>query len=194
MKDYDGDEEYRKLHAKISQGQALTEEEILKLIFLPLMKSKSTEEDMAIRAAELAKDLAMDIRTFVIGAIVAVTDRILPEEYKRRLLEVLKMTQIEQWLKEEGRAEGLAEGIKKGIHEGMEQGLERGLERGLEKGLLNGKTKATQEAIVLYLTTRYGEASTPLQDTILPLQDLGVLEQLLKALYATANFSQAQLP
>ncbi|WP_240984868.1 hypothetical protein [Acididesulfobacillus acetoxydans] len=62
----------------------------------------------------------------------------------------------------------------------------------LQRGLLTGEIKATQEAIALYLTIRYGEASKSLQDTVQRLQDLNVLEQLLKALYAAANFSEAQ--
>ena len=34
-----GDEEFSRLNDKISKGQALDDEEILKLVFLPLMKS-----------------------------------------------------------------------------------------------------------------------------------------------------------
>ena len=43
-----------------------------------------------------------EFKTFVIGALVAVTDRFMSENYKKRLLEVLRMTQIEQWIREEG--------------------------------------------------------------------------------------------
>jgi hypothetical protein len=109
MKGYDGDKEYQKLHEKIEKSEPLNEEEILKLIFLPLMKSKKTEDEMAIQAAELAKDITGEIKTFVIGAIVAITDKFMSEDYKKRLLEVLKMTQIEQWIREGGRQEGRVE-------------------------------------------------------------------------------------
>ena len=135
MKAYDGDEEYRKLHEKIENKEPLAEEEILKLIFLPLMKSSFTEDEMAIQAAELAKSMEGEIKTLVIGALVAVTDRKKKKKYKRRLLEVLKMTQIEQWIREEGIKEGVKEGIKEGIKEGeIKKALETA-RAALKKGL-----------------------------------------------------------
>jgi len=127
MKDYDGDWEYRKLQEKISKNESLREEEILKLVFLPLMKSSLTEDEMAVQAAELAKNMAGEIKTFVIGALVAVTDRFMSEYYKKRLLEVLKMTQIEQWIREEGIKEGIKEGEIKGKMETARIALKKGL-------------------------------------------------------------------
>jgi len=127
MKDYDGDWEYRKLQEKISRNESLREEEILKLIFLPLMKSSLTEDEMAVQAAELAKNMAGEIRTFVIGALVAVTDRFMSEDNKKRLLEVLKMTQIEQWIREEGIKEGIKEGEIKNKMETARIALKKGL-------------------------------------------------------------------
>ena len=112
MKGCDGDKEYQKLHEKIEKSEPLNEEEILKLIFLPLMKSKKTEDEMAVQAAELAKDITGEIKTFIIGAIVAITDKFMSEDYKKRLLEVLRMTQIEQWIREEGRKEGRKAGLR----------------------------------------------------------------------------------
>ena len=106
----DGDAEYNRLKAKIDQEEPLNEADLQKLIFLPLMKSKQPENDMAIQAAELAKASKSKHTNFAIGALVAITDKFLPEEYKRKLLEVLRMTQIEQWLREEGLKEGLKEG------------------------------------------------------------------------------------
>ena len=49
-------------------------------------KDKS-EEEMAIQAAELAKQIPHEpTKAFTIGAIVAITDKFLPEDYKKRLL------------------------------------------------------------------------------------------------------------
>ena len=114
MKGYNGDKEYVKLKKKISKNIPLDEADTLKLIFLPLMKSEKSEDEMAVQAAELAKDMEGDIKTFVIAAIVAITDKFMSEEYKKKLLEVLRMTQIEQMIREEVRKECVGEGVEEG--------------------------------------------------------------------------------
>ncbi len=114
LKDMDGDAEYNRIKNKINREEPLNEADLQKLIFLPLMKSKQPETEMTIQVAELAKASKSPHTNFAIGALVAITDKFLPEEYKRRLLEVLRMTQIEQWLREEGLKEGLKEGMKEG--------------------------------------------------------------------------------
>ena len=127
LKGMDGDEEYRRIKAKLDKGETLEESDLIKLIFLPLMKSKQIEAEMALKAAELAKAANNKFTSFVIGAIVAITDNFLPEEYKKRLLEVLRMTQIEQWLREEGKLEGKIEGKLEGQLEAARNALKKGL-------------------------------------------------------------------
>ncbi|CAA7601323.1 Hypothetical protein DEACI_1989 [Acididesulfobacillus acetoxydans] len=131
FKGMDGDEEYRRIKAKVERLEPLAEVDLLKLIFLPLMKSQQTEAEMAVQAAELAKASQSKYMNFAIAAIVAITDRFLPEEYKKRLLEVLRMTQIEQWLREEGREEGLKEGLKEGEMKGKLETARKALLKGI---------------------------------------------------------------
>lgn len=106
MKQYNGDHEYNRLKAKIENHEPLSETDTLKLIFLPLMKSRQREEELAVQAAELAKAADEKTKLFAIAALIVITDKIMSEDNKRKLLEVLKMTQIEQWIREEGRQEG----------------------------------------------------------------------------------------
>jgi len=127
MKNYDGDQEYSRLNDKISKGEPLDDEEILKLIFLPLMKSKSGEEKMTIKAAELATTLPKDVHNFAIGALVAISDSYLSKEYKAMLMEVIKMTDIAQWLHDEGKMEGKIEGKMEGKTEVALAALQEGL-------------------------------------------------------------------
>jgi predicted transposase/invertase (TIGR01784 family) len=125
MKSYDGDKEYEAIRNKIENKEQLEETDYLKLIFLPLMKSRHSEEEQALKVAELAKSKCVPEKAgnFIIAAIVVITDKFMSEANKKRLLEVLSMTQIEQWIREEGRAEGKIEGkieiallaIKKGL-------------------------------------------------------------------------------
>ena len=148
MKGYDGDIEYERLRDKIENGETLGEEDILKLIFLPQMKSKNSEDEMAIQAAELAKDIQGEIKIFVIGAIVAITDKFMNEDYKRKLLEVLKMTQIEQWIREEGRLEGGLEGVKEGELKGRLETAKAALKEGADVEFVIKITELTREAVL----------------------------------------------
>ncbi|KLU62353.1 hypothetical protein CEB3_c12140 [Peptococcaceae bacterium CEB3] len=93
MKGMDGDKEYQRIKSKLERGEALDEADLLKLIFLPLMKSKQSEAEMTLQAAELAKAVNSPYVSFIIGALIAITDKFLPEEYKKRLLEVLSLKQ-----------------------------------------------------------------------------------------------------
>ena len=164
MKGYDGDEEYRKLHEKIEKNESLDEEEILKLIFLPLMKSEKSEDEMAIQAAELAKDITGEIKTFIIGAIVAITDKFMSEDYKKRLLEVLKMTQIEQWIREEGR----------------------------EEGRQAGSVEAKQDAICKYLVKRFGAKPDELISKVREMTRLEILDGVMEDLFAAGTLEEAK--
>ncbi|MCW2278102.1 hypothetical protein [Heliophilum fasciatum] len=97
---------------------------ILKLIFLPLMRSNQfTEEELAVQAAYLAKEVQGPAQGLCIASIIAITDKILPDHIKKMLLEVLRMTDIEKWLREEGREEG----IKQTQHTNALNALKEGL-------------------------------------------------------------------
>ena len=120
----DGDKEYYRIKTVLEQERELEKVDLLKLIFLPLMKSQEDEAEMTIKAAELAKSTNSEFTTFVIGAIIAITDKFLPEDYKKRLLEVLRMTQIEEWLREEGKLEGKLEGEMKDARNALNEGIE----------------------------------------------------------------------
>ncbi|WP_018086073.1 hypothetical protein [Desulfurispora thermophila] len=103
---YDGDAVYQRLQQKAEKGEPFTRQEMLELIFLPLMKSSADRSEMAIKAAELAKANETPETPFLLGAIIAISDKFMEENARRKLLEVLKMTKIEQWIREEARAEG----------------------------------------------------------------------------------------
>jgi len=127
LKSMDGDAEYNKIKTLLEKGKDLEEVDLLKLILLPLMKSQQPVAEMTIKAAQLAKSANSRLTDFVIGSIIAITDKFLPEEYKRKLLEVLSMTQIEEWIREEGKVLGKAEGKAEGKLEAARNALKKGL-------------------------------------------------------------------
>jgi len=83
LKSMDGDTEYTRMMNLLERGQELEEVDLMKLILLPLMKSKQSEAEMTIKAAQLAKSADSKLTDFVIGSIIAITDKFLPDEYKK---------------------------------------------------------------------------------------------------------------
>jgi hypothetical protein len=70
---------------------------------------------MAIDAVELAKKIEdEDEKTYIIGALIGISDKFLTEEYKNKLKGAIKMTKIAEMLIQEGKAEGKAEGKVEG--------------------------------------------------------------------------------
>ncbi|WHE06067.1 DUF4351 domain-containing protein [Thermoanaerobacterium thermosaccharolyticum] len=112
---YDGDKIYKELNEKIDRKLQLTDIDKLNLIFLPLMGSKKSSDEMAIDAVELAKKIEdEDEKTYIIGALIGISDKFLTEEYKNKLKGAIKMTKIAEMLIQEGKAEGKAEGKVEG--------------------------------------------------------------------------------
>jgi len=101
--------------------------DIMPTVLPVVMKSQQPVAEMTIKAAQLAKSANSKLTDFVIGSIIAITDKFLPEEYKRKLLEVLNMTQIEEWIREEGKVLGKAEGKAEGKLEAARNALKKGL-------------------------------------------------------------------
>lgn len=134
----DGDAEYYRIKSLLEKGLELEEADLFKLILLPLMKSVLPEAEMTIKAAELAKSSRGKSIAFVIGSIIAITDKFLPIGHKKRLLEVLRMTQIEEWLREEGKQEGRQEGRQEGKQEGKVEGKMEGKQEVARNALLEG--------------------------------------------------------
>jgi len=122
----DGEKEYRHLSEKIERGEELSKSEVVRLIFLPLMKHEESEGEVALKAAELAKKIKDEKQNLAFAAIIALSDKYMTEAEKRRLLEVVAMTQIEQWIREEGRKEGRIEGRIEGKIEGKMEGKMEG--------------------------------------------------------------------
>jgi len=106
----DGEKEYEYIKGKVERGEELSGPEMVRLVFLPLMRHRQREGEVALEAAKLAKELRDERQNFVLAAIVGLSDKYMDEGDKRRLLEVIKMTQIERWIREEGRIEGRIEG------------------------------------------------------------------------------------
>ncbi|WP_051070608.1 hypothetical protein [Desulfurispora thermophila] len=113
---YDGDAIYQRLQQKAVQGEPFTRQEMLELIFLPLMKSREDRSEMAIKAAELARTNETPETPFL---LIAIGDKFMDESAKRKLLEVISATQLEQWIRDKGRMEGKQETAEAALQKGL---------------------------------------------------------------------------
>ena len=95
MANYDGNTIYGDLNAKIEQGQALEDKDILNLLFLPLMKNTIPRAELATRSVEMAKTIADPTkRETCIAAAFAFANKYLGEKDKEKLLEVMNMADL----------------------------------------------------------------------------------------------------
>ncbi len=85
------------------------------------MKSKLGEEEQALRAANLAKHETVPEKdkNFIIATLLVISDKFMSKNNKQKLMEVLKMTEIEQWIREEAREEERKEIIIELLKKGM---------------------------------------------------------------------------
>jgi hypothetical protein len=136
MSGFNGNDIYKDLEEKLKSGGKLTEADMLNLVFMPMMKwdeSGLSRKDVTVKAIEMAKTLAVDVkRTACIASAVVFSHKYLNENELKQMLGVIRMTDLGVILMEEG----FGKGIEKGIQEGLEKGLEEGLEKGrLEKAI-----------------------------------------------------------
>ena len=92
MVDYDGDNVYHELNAKIKAGSELTDLDILNLILLPLMKNNTPRDELAATSIKLAQNIPDPAkRTACIAAAFAFASKYLDKHQMEKLMEVLKM-------------------------------------------------------------------------------------------------------
>ena len=93
----------------------VTDEILMHLVLLPLTYKGEEKKQEAIRACvDLAKQLPnKEQETFALAGILTFTDKIINDETKRYIKEVLGMTQVGMMLMDEGRQKGLQESQQK---------------------------------------------------------------------------------
>ena len=93
--EYDGNAVYADLKSKLESGQELTDEDMLNLIFLPLMNNSVPKTELAKTSIELAQTIADKDKSIDCTAIAyAFALKYLGEEEINKLWEVMKMTSV----------------------------------------------------------------------------------------------------
>lgn len=123
MSSINGDEKYDILKDKIESNEELTDEEILSLTFIPLMKGKLTRTERTLKSIELADKIESGEKKIkCLTMLYALLEKFGDEESKKRFKEVFNMTEIGKMILEDGMAKGMEKGMEKGRVEGKLEG------------------------------------------------------------------------
>ena len=103
MSHIDGDAEFRNILRKLDSGDTLDDEDLMRLIILPLTYNKSAEQILMVdRAIDSAVRIREDEkRSFVLAGICIAADQFMLQDQARRIGGLLKMTKVGQMLQEE---------------------------------------------------------------------------------------------
>lgn len=109
-------EEWMEDARKRIEGGGINDEMLMHLVILPLTYKGGEKKQKAIKdCVDLARKLSdKEEETFVLAGILTFTDKVISEETKQYIKEVLGMTQVGKMLMDEGRQEGRQEGLRQG--------------------------------------------------------------------------------
>lgn len=126
MKSLDGDKKYNYLKNKIGRNEALSRQDLLSLVFLPIMNSKIDKNERILESIRLAKEIKdKESQMNSLALLYAFAEKFVDSSNMEKVKEVFRMTELGKLLKEEG--------IKEGIKEGRRQELIRTAVRLLTK-------------------------------------------------------------
>ena len=94
----DGDAEYQTIRAKIDAGKALTDDDLMKLVILPLTAPGKEEKNRMvediIHTAEQIEDDAQ--KSFILSGTLVATDKFIDKAFAEKIWRMLTMTKIGQ--------------------------------------------------------------------------------------------------
>jgi len=132
----DGDAVLRRLHEKVSRGEALDAQDRIDLILSPLMRQRRALDDVLPDAAQLAQALPVDQLKPTMAALVGLAYHYVDERTVKDILEGIDMANL--------------------LQQYIEQGLEQGLEQGRKQGLVEGEVRGKRAAVRTVLRSRFG--------------------------------------
>ena len=104
----DGEKEYQRLLKKVENGQLLDEEDMMKMIILPLAyQGIEKQREIAKKVVDLIKQIKeMQMQRFLFAGVLSFTDKIIDEEVAEEIRRRLDMTKVGRIIYEEKIAYG----------------------------------------------------------------------------------------
>jgi len=103
LSNFDTDEIYTSIRAKIESEESLTDDDIMRLIILPLTQPKNEKKQKLIEdAIDLAKKIQDEKQQlFVIAGILTATDKFIDQEYSEKVKGWIRLTKVARLFEEE---------------------------------------------------------------------------------------------
>ena len=134
------DEKLIQMKKEISEGRSINE---LELIFIPLMESRLSREELLLETIKLEKEITDDsIRGKVIALTLVMSNKLVESELLDKIWEEIKMLKI------------------------LKYAEEKGMEKGIEKGMAIGRIEEKRLIIERLLIKKFGALSKDIQDQI----------------------------
>ena len=104
----DGEKEYQRLLKKVENGQLLDEEDMMKMIILPLAyQGIEKQREIAKKVVDLIKQIKeMQMQRFLFAGVLSFTDKVIDEEVAQEIRRRLDMTKVGRIIYEEKIAYG----------------------------------------------------------------------------------------
>ncbi|WP_128896060.1 hypothetical protein [Longirhabdus pacifica] len=148
LNNYDGDMITVELMKKAENEEEFSQEELAKLILLPLMKTSESRSERVIDSGQIARKIKNEeIQNRILAMILAMSHKFLSDEQIDEFLEVMEMNKVFEAIEKKAWEKGIAKGIEQGIEQGIEKGIEQGIEKGLEKGIQGIAEKMLKENV-----------------------------------------------
>ena len=140
VRDLPAEEIYQTVTHKLEQKAALTEQELMQLIILPLAeKGAEKKQERIEQVISLADRIENEQeQKLVLSGLLVVSDKFISKENSDSIRRQIGMTKIGRMLFEDGLEEGMEKGIEKGMEKGMEKGRKEVKRRTAENMLRDG--------------------------------------------------------
>ena len=113
----DGDKTYNEIKTKISAGEQLTKQDLMSIVFLPLMKNSVNKTKRMEQAIQISKEISDRNMQLQIQAMLHIlADKFIKDKSQSsKIKEMLNMTRIGEMIREDNTIEIAKNAIKEGV-------------------------------------------------------------------------------
>ena len=114
MSTLDGDKAYADLKSKVNAGDILTNQDLMSIVFLPMMKNSVEKTERFEQCVALSNEISdKDTQAKMHGLIGLLAEKFIKDkDILRKIKELMGMGIIFEMMREDGMKEGIKEGIK----------------------------------------------------------------------------------